>query len=155
MSAVPVNATGADDDSDDHGSMSDTSVAERSHANELALSRIRRAAGLSQEDLQSRPLQLDGRAAATAALDLTVKEYLFDMLDNSTRKLYSTVALDSLNAEDGAWNRIFSGIRPSEPEILPDISVCAYNALLDWSSEEGYARYYRCFPLSYEGSHHR
>ena len=84
---VPVNATGAEEDEDDIGSMSDASVAEGSHANALALSKIREALkGLSQEDLQSlvkgtsvtRPLQLDDRAAATAALDLTVTEYLFD-----------------------------------------------------------------------------
>ena len=61
-----------------------------------------------------------------------VKEYLYDMLDYSTRKLYSTVALDPLNAEDGVWNRILSGIRPSVPEMLPDISVYAHNALLNW-----------------------
>ena len=54
------------------------------------------------------------------------------MLDDSTRKLYSTVALVPLNTEDGVWNRIFSGIRPSAPEMLPDISVYAHNALLDW-----------------------
>ena len=80
----------------------------------------------------TRPLQLDDRAAATAALDLAVKDYLYDMLDDSTRKLCSTVTLDPLNAEDGVWNRIFSGIRPSAPEMLPDISVYAHNALLDW-----------------------
>ena len=54
------------------------------------------------------------------------------MLDDSTPKMYSTVALDPLNAEHGVWNRIFSGIRPSAPEMLPDISVYAHNALLDW-----------------------
>ena len=75
---------------------------------------------------------MDDRAATTAALDLTVKEYLVDMLDDSTRKLYSTVALDPPNAEDGAWNKILSGIRPSAPEMLPDISVYAHNVLLDW-----------------------
>ena len=42
-SVVPVNATGADVDSDDGGSESDASVAEGSHANALALSRIREA----------------------------------------------------------------------------------------------------------------
>ena len=75
-SVVPVNATGADDNSDDGGSMTDASVAEGSHANALALSKIREAlTGLSLEDLQSlvkgtsvtRPLQLDDRAAATSA----------------------------------------------------------------------------------------
>ena len=138
---VPVSATGADEGSDDGGSGSDASVAEGSHANALVLSKIREALKeLSEEDLQSlvkgtpvtRPLQLDDRAAATAALDLTVKEYLYGMFDDSTRKLYYTVALDPLNAEDAVWNRIFSGIRPSAPKILPDISVYAHNALLDW-----------------------
>ena len=97
-------------------------------------------AGLSQEDLQSlvkgmsvtRPLQVDDRAAATAALDLAVKEYLFDILDDSTRELYNSVASDPLNAEDGVWNRIFSDIRPSAPKMLPDVSIYAHNALLDW-----------------------
>ena len=49
-SVVPVNATGAGEDEDDVGSESDVSVAERPHANALALSKIREAlAGLSQE----------------------------------------------------------------------------------------------------------
>ena len=75
---------------------------------------------------------MDDKVAATVALDSMVKEYLYDLLDDSTRKLYSTVALNLLNAEDGVWNRIFSGIHPSAPEMLPDISVYAHNALLDW-----------------------
>ena len=91
VSVVPVNATGADDNSDynsDDNSESDASVAEGPHANALALSKIREAlAGLLQEDLQSlvkgksgtRPLQLDDRAAATAALDLAVKDYVYDL----------------------------------------------------------------------------
>ena len=133
-------ATGSGEDEDDVGSESDASVAEGPHANALALSKIREAlAGLSQEDLQSlvkgtsvtRPLQLDDRAAATAALDLAFKDYLYDLLDDFTRKSYSTVTLDPLNAEEGVWNRLFSGIRPSAPEMLPDISVYAHNALLD------------------------
>ena len=130
-----------EDDEDDIEPEGDASGAESSHASALALSKIREALkGLLQEDLQSlvkgtsaaRPLQVDDRAAATAALDLTVKEYLYDILDDSTCKLYSTVALDPLNAEDGVWNRILSGIRPSVPEMLPDISVYAHNELLDW-----------------------
>ena len=103
---------------------------EGSHAGVLALPKIREALkGLSQEDLQSLvkgtsvtwPLQVDDRAAASAALDLTVREYLFDVLDDSTRKLYNSVASDPSNVEDGVWNRIFSGIRPSVPEMMPDI----------------------------------
>ena len=50
VSVVPVNATGADDNSDynsDDNSESDASVAEGPHANALALSKIREAlAGL-------------------------------------------------------------------------------------------------------------
>ena len=139
-SVVPVRATGAEKASDDGGSQGDASVAEGSHANALVLSKIREALKeLSEEDLQSlvkgtpvtRPLQLDDRAAAAAALDLTVKECLFDMLDDSTRKLYSIVVLDLLNAENGVWNRIFSGIHVSAPKMLPDISVDAHNVLLD------------------------
>ena len=121
--------------------MSDVSVVEGSHANALALSKIREAlAGLSQEYLQSlvkgtsvtRPLQLDDRAVATTALDLTVKKCLFDMLDDSTRKLYLTIREDPTAAPDGTWARIFSGVRPMTSEMLPDISVYAHNPLLDW-----------------------
>ena len=128
-----------EDDEDDVEPEGGASGAESSHASALALSKIREALKrLSQEDFRSlvkgtsatRPLQVDDRAAATAALDLTVKEYLFDILDDSTRKLYTSVALDPL--EDGVWNRTFSGIRSSVPEMLPDISVYAHNALLDW-----------------------
>ena len=51
-SVVRVNATGAGEDEDDVGSETEASVAERPHANALALSKIREAlAGLSQEDL--------------------------------------------------------------------------------------------------------
>jgi hypothetical protein len=80
----------------------------------------------------SRPLQVDDKAAASAALDLAVKDHLFDVLDDSTRKLYLSIESDPSNVDDGVWNRIFSGIRPSAPELLPDISVYAHNPLLDW-----------------------
>ena len=82
---------GVEDDAGPEGGASD---AQSSNAGALALSMIREALkGLSQEDLQSLvkgtsvtwPLQVDDRAAATAALDLAVKEYLFDILDDSTR----------------------------------------------------------------------
>ena len=74
---------------------------------------------------------LDDRAAASAELNLTVREYLFDILDDSTRKLYNSVASDPLNVEDGVWDRIFPGIRPSVPEMMPDISVYPHNPLLN------------------------
>ena len=49
----------------------------------------------------SRPLQVDDKAAASAALDLAVRDHLFDVLDDSTRKLYSSIASDPAYAEDG------------------------------------------------------
>ena len=77
---VPQRAD--DEDEDDSEPEGGASVAESSHAGALALSKIREAlAGLSQEDLQllvkgtstSRPLQVDDKAAASAALDLAVR----------------------------------------------------------------------------------
>ena len=121
---VAVCATGADEGSDDGGSQRDTSVAEGSHDNASVLSTIREALKeLSQEDLQSlvkgtsvtRPLQLDDRAAAPAALDSMVEDYLYGLLDDATRKLYSTVALDPLKAEEGVWNRTFQASARPHP----------------------------------------
>jgi hypothetical protein len=80
----------------------------------------------------TRPLQIDEKAAATAALDHAVRVYLYDALDDSTRKLYLSMESDPTAAQDGVWTRIFSGIRPLAPELLPDISVYAHNPLLDW-----------------------
>ena len=85
-------------------------IDETPHASVLALAKIREALkGLSQEDLQAlvkgtpvtRPLQVDNKAAASAALDLAVRVYLHDILDDSTRKLYHSVASDPSNVEDG------------------------------------------------------
>jgi hypothetical protein len=129
------------EDEDAVESEDDASVVEGPHAGVLALSKIREAlAGLSQEDLQllvkgtstSRPLQVDDKAAASAALDLAVKDHLFDVLDDSTRKLYLSIESDPSNVDEYVWNRIFSGIRPSALELLPDISVYPHNPLLDW-----------------------
>ena len=61
------------------------------------LTKIREAlSGLSQEELQllvkgvavTRPLQIDEKAAATAALDHAVRAFVYDTLDDPTRKLY-------------------------------------------------------------------
>ena len=136
---VPERAD--DEEEEDDQSADVDSFDETPHAGVLALAKIREALqGLSQEDLQllvkgtsvSRPLQADDKAAASAALDLAVRAHLYDVLDNSTRKLYQSIASDPSNVEDGVWARIFSGIRPSAPELLPDISVHAHNPLLDW-----------------------
>ena len=68
-----------------------------------ALTKIREAlSGLSQEELQllvkgtavMRPLQVDDKAVATAALDQAVRVHLYDALDASTRKLYLSVESD-------------------------------------------------------------
>jgi len=129
-----------DEDEDDGSSEDDASVEEDPHASVQALTKIREAlSGLTQEQVQillkgvpTRPLQLDEKAQATASLDRAVNTYLWVALDDSTRKLYLTIREDPTAAPDGTWARIFSGVRPIAPELLPDISVYSHNPLLDW-----------------------
>ena len=106
----------SEDDAEPEGG---ASVAEGSHAGALALSKIREAlAGLSQEDLQllvkgtstSRPLQVEDKAAASAALDQAVRNHLYDTLDDSTRNLYLSVASDPTTVQEGVWTRIFQAL---------------------------------------------
>jgi hypothetical protein len=132
---------GDEDEEDDAGSEDGASVENDPHASVQALTKIREAlSGLSQEEMQlllkgvpaARPLQMDEKAAATASLDQAVRTYLWDALDDSTRKLYLSIESDPTAAQDGVWGRIFSGVRPITPELLPDISVYAHNPLLDW-----------------------
>jgi hypothetical protein len=140
--SVPdVTAQRADDEDEDDGSSEDdASVEEDPHASVQALTKIREAlSGLSQEQVQillkgvpTRPLQLDEKAQATASLDRAVNTFLWDALDDSSRKLYLTIREDPTAAPDGTWARIFSGVRPITSEMLPDISVYAHNPLLDW-----------------------
>ena len=79
------------------------------------MTKIREAlSGLTQEQVQillkgvpTRPLQLDEKAQATASLDRAVHTFLWDALDDSTRKLYLTIREDPTAAPDGIWARIF------------------------------------------------
>ena len=108
-----------EDEEEDGQSEDDASFDENPHAGVLALAKIREALrGLSQEELQllvkgtsvTRPLQVDDKAAASAALDQAVRDHLYDTLDDSTRKLYLSIESDPTAAQDGVWTRIFSGI---------------------------------------------
>jgi hypothetical protein len=129
-----------DDEDEDDESDDDSSVETNPHASVQALTKIREAlSGLTQEEVQillkgvpTRPLQMDEKAQATASLDRAVNDYLWDALDDSTRKLYLTIREDPTAAPDGTWIRIFAGVRPITSELLPDISVYAHNPLLDW-----------------------
>ena len=129
-----------DDEEDDVSSEEDASVENDPHAGVQALTKIREAlSGLTQEQVQillkgvpTRPLQLDEKAQATASLDRAVHKFLWDALDDSTRKLYLTIREDPTAAPDGTWARIFSGVRPAASEMLPDLSVYAHNPLIDW-----------------------
>jgi hypothetical protein len=105
-----------EDEEEDVQSEDDASVGENPHAGVLALAKIREAlSGFSQEELQllvkgtavTRPLQVDDKAVATAALDQAVRVHLYDTLDDSTRKLYLSVESDPTAAQDGVWTRIF------------------------------------------------
>ena len=136
-----VTAQRADDEDEDDGSSEDdASVEEDPHASVQALTKIREAlSGLTQEQVQillkgvpTRPLQLDEKAQATASLDRAVHKFLWDALDDSTRKLYLTIREDPTAAPDGIWARIFSGVRPAASEMLPDLSVYVHNPLIDW-----------------------
>ena len=111
-----------EDDEDDAESEDRASVVNNPLASVQALTKIREAlSGLSQEEMQlllkgvptARPLQLDEKATATASLNHAVTEYLWDALDDSTRKLYLSIEEDPTAAPDGVWTRIFFR-RPSD-----------------------------------------
>ena len=99
-----------EDEEEDGQSEDDASFGENPHAGVLALAKIREAlSGFSQEELQllvkgtavTRPLQIDEKAAATAALDNAVRAFVYDTLDDSTRKLYLSIESDPTAAQDG------------------------------------------------------
>ena len=83
---------GDDDEEEEVESEDEPSVDENPHASVQALTKIREAlSGLSQEELQllvkgtavTRPLQVDEKAVAIAALDQAVRVHLYDTLDDS------------------------------------------------------------------------
>ena len=132
---------GLNDDKEENVESEDVaSVDENPHASVQALTKISEAfSGLSQEELQvlakgtavTRPLQVDDKAVATAALDQAVRVHLYDTLDDSTRKLYLSVESDPTAAQDGVWTRIFQASDRSRQNYCPTYqSMCITRCLI-------------------------
>ena len=128
MRDVIPERLGEDDEEEKVESEDEPPVDENPLASVQTLTKIREAlSGLSQEELQllvkgvavTQPLQIDEKAAATAALDQAVRTFLWDALDDSTRKLYLSIESDPTVAQDGVWTRIFQASDRSRQNYCP------------------------------------